>query len=193
MKRILLTLTLFIIGLTLSNGQQLIPLDEKKYINQLNLEISEKHSDSTQIINTLLLSDYWAQKDSVKSYTYLLKAQQQLKQNNSLKKYYNYFWGIYKLQQGKKKEAIDSFTKSIDALKPYNDSLNNQILALSYYQQNYIQLSDKGYQSIVQTITNQCIPLAQKIKNKELEAYFYTQLGLAFMSVGQFDKADIRH
>lgn len=190
MKRILLTLTIFIVGLTLSQGQHLSPLDEQLYVTQLIQQA--KNNDSTQIIGNLLLSDYWSQRDSSKSLHYLQQAKT-TKYKSILKKYEPYFGAIYQLHQGNKKEAIKGFENSIQVLQPYNDSLSKQLLALSYYQHSYIQLSNKGYQSIVETITNQCIPLAQKIDNKELEAYFYTQMGLAFMSVGQFDKADIQH
>lgn len=46
---------------------------------------------------------------------------------------------------------------------------------------------------MVEQLTTQCIPLAIESKNKELQAYFKTQLGLTFMSVGQFDTAEEHH
>ena len=74
MKRILLILTLFIIGMTLSRGQHLPPLDEQLYVSELIQQTKKNHNDSTQIISNLLLSDYWSQRDSLKSLHYLQQA-----------------------------------------------------------------------------------------------------------------------
>ena len=87
-------------------------------------------------------------------------------------------------------------TKS-DSVRLYNtlenDSDNIAFLIKSWYNYAYIQVEDKGYDYMVKTLTEYCIPLSEKSNNIELLAYSYTQLGLTFMSVGQFDTAEEYH
>lgn len=192
-KKIFLAITVLFFWTLSSHAQHLIPLDEKAYIHHLEKQTQLENKDSIRLISNLLLAEYWAATDSLKSKNILNKVQNDLNKVDKLNRVTNYFRGTYYYAQGNKKNAISYFEKSINDLKPYNDGLSLQLLALSYYQFDYLQLSNKGYQSMVATITEKCIPLAKKINNKELQAYFYTQMGLAFMSVGQFEKAEEQH
>lgn len=185
---------IIIVTLFLGNmlqAQQLVPLDEVVYVKQINRTIENTKSDSVRLYNTLLLSEYWAQTDSLKSKQALDKVLSSSQKNRLAKGILEYYQGIFYANQGSKSQAKTYYEQAIKALE--NDSDNIAFLIKSWYNYAYLQVEDKGYDYMVKTLTKYCIPLSEKSNNIELLAYNYTQLGLTFMSVGQFDKAEEYH
>ncbi|SFI84522.1 tetratricopeptide repeat-containing sensor histidine kinase [Myroides guanonis] len=170
-------------------SQQLIPLDEKKYLNQLNSKIETETNDSIRLYNYLLLSEYWAQSDRLKSWQALNKVLSA--ENNLPVGILEYYQGVFYTYNGDKTKAKQHYENSIKLLK--NNTKQSEILLKAIYNFAYIQVEDKGYDVLVKTLTEQCIPLSEKSGNVEFLAYSYTQLGLTFMSVGQFDTAEEYH
>lgn len=170
-------------------SQQLIPLDEKKYLNQLNSKIETGTNDSIRLYNYLLLSEYWTQSDSLKSWQALNKVLSS--ENNFPDGILEYYQGVFYTYNGDKTKAKQHYENSIKLLK--NNTKQSEILLKAIYNFAYIQVEDKGYDVLVKTLTEQCIPLSEKSGNLEFLAYSYTQLGLTFMSVGQFDTAEEYH
>lgn len=185
---------IIIVTLFLGNmlqAQQLVPLDEVAYVKQINRIIENTKSDSVRFYNTLLLSEYWAQTDSLKSKQALDKVLSSSQKNSLAKGILEYYQGVFYANQGSKSQAKTYYEQAIKALE--NDSINIAFLIKSLYNYAYIQVEDKGYDYMVKTLTEYCIPLSEKSNNTELLAYNYTQLGLTFMSVGQFDTAEEYH
>lgn len=172
-------------------AQQLIPLDEVAYIKQINSEIRNTKSDSVRLYNMLLLSEYWAQTDSLKSKQALDEVISSSKKNTLAQGILEYFQGVFYANQGSKARAKTYYEQAIKSFE--NDSENIAFLIKSWYNYAYIQVEDKGYDYMVKTLTEYCIPLSEKSNNIELLAYSYTQLGLTFMSIGQFDTAEEYH
>lgn len=181
--------TLFVSNMV--QAQQLIPLDEVAYLKQINSEIEKTKNDSVRLFNKLLLAEYWAQTDSSKSKQALDEVILSSKKNTLAKGILEYYQGVLYASQGNKAQAKTYYGQAIKALE--NDADNITFLIKSRYNYAYIQVEDKGYDYMVKTLTEYCIPLSQKSNNTELLAYNYTQLGLTFMSVGQFDKAEEYH
>lgn len=185
---------IIIVTLFLGNmlqAQQLVPLDEVAYVKQINRTIENTKSDSVRLYNTLLLSEYWSQTDSLKSKQALDKVLSSSQKNTLAKGILEYYQGVFYANQGSKSQAKTYYEQAIKALE--NDSDNSAFLIKSWYNYAYIQVEDKGYDYMVKTLTEYCIPLSEKSNNIELLAYSYTQLGLTFMSVGQFDTAEEYH
>ena len=185
---------IIIVTLFLGNmlqAQQLVPLDEVAYVTQINRTIENTKSDNVRLYNTLLLSEYWAQTDSLKSKQALDKVLSSSQKNSLAKGILEYYQGVFYANQGSKSQAKTYYEQAIKALE--NDSINIAFLIKSWYNYAYIQVEDKGYDYMVKTLTEYCIPLSEKSNNIELLAYSYTQLGLTFMSVGQFDTAEEYH
>ena len=76
-------------------AQQLIPLDEVAYIKQINSEIKNTKSDSVRLYNMLLLSEYWAQTDSLKSKQALDEVISSSKKNTLAQGILEYFQGVF--------------------------------------------------------------------------------------------------
>ncbi|MGG5578700.1 tetratricopeptide repeat-containing sensor histidine kinase [Myroides sp. C15-4] len=171
-------------------AQQLVPLDEIKYVTQIQHKIENDINDSVRLHNYLLLSEYWSQTDSLKSRQALnvvLSSQKKTLTEGVLA----YYQAVFYSHQGNKTTALKHYESAINSLE--KDPTNIDLLIKSLYNNAYIQVEDKGYDFMVKTLTEQCIPLSEKSKNKKLLAYSYTQLGLTFMSVGQFETAEEYH
>ncbi|MEN5433880.1 ATP-binding protein [Sphingobacterium faecium] len=171
-----------------AKAQQLIPLDEEAYVKQINDQINRGNSDSTRLYNYLLLSEYWAPTDALKS-KQALDAVLHAKNKNILSSgLLNYYQAVYETSQGDKTKAKQLYNDAISILE--KESKNKGTLIKSWYNYAYMQVEDKGYDFLVKTLTEKCIPLSEKSGNTELLAYCYTQLGLTFMSVGQLNTAE---
>lgn len=189
-KNSLIIIVMLFLG-NMLQAQQLVPLDEVAYVKQINRIIENTKSDNVRLYNMLLLSEYWAQTDSLKSKQALDKVLSSSQKNSLAKGILEYYQGVFYANQGSKSQAKTYYEQAIKALE--NDSINIAFLIKSWYNYAYIQVEDKGYDYMVKTLTEYCIPLSEKSNNIELLAYSYTQLGLTFMSVGQFDKAEEYH
>lgn len=171
-----------------AKAQQLIPLDEEAYVRQINDQINRGNSDSTRLYNYLLLSEYWAPTDALKS-KQALDAVLHAKNKNILSSgLLSYYQAVYETSQGDKTKAKQLYNDAISILE--KESKNKGTLIKSWYNYAYMQMEEKGYDFLVKTLTEKCIPLSEKSGNTELLAYCYTQLGLTFMSVGQLNTAE---
>lgn len=172
-------------------AQQLIPLDEELYLKQIDTNIKTGGNDRIRLSNYLLLSEYWSPNDSVKSKQALDVVLHSKNKNVLSNGVLNYYEALFHANTGDKTKAKDLYEKAIRSLEKEPENIEIRIKA--WYNYAYLQVPDKGYDFLVKTLTEQCIPLSEKSGDKELLAYCYTQLGLTFMSVGDLAKADEYH
>ncbi|KFC19514.1 histidine kinase [Chryseobacterium sp. FH1] len=185
-----LLLVLLLLG-NVCKAQQLIPIDESRYLDQIDRNIKSGKDQGIILQNYLLLSEYWAPSDSLKSVQALNKVLNSPKKDVLSPGLLDYYQGIFSTHQGSKADAAKFYGKAIKQLQ--DDPENKGVLIRALYNQAYVQIEDRGYDLLVKALTEKCIPLSEKANNTELLAYCYTQLGLTFMSVGQFDKAEEYH
>lgn len=190
LKRIFFIISISLIC-NLISAQHFFPLDEDAYLSELNKNVQNQKDKKKQLLNYLLLSEFWAQSDSLKSWNAIQKVQKNNDKEKLDKGILDYYLGVYFAAQGKKEQAKSHYQKAIAFLKP--QSKNKDFLAKSLYNYAYLQVEDKGYDFMVKTLIEDCIPLSQKINNFELLAFYNTQLGLTFMSIGQFNTAEEYH
>ena len=184
-------LLVFLFWAVVFKAQQLIPIDEVRYLDQINHTIKTSKDGRVILQNYLLLSEYWAPTDSLKSAQALNTVLNSPKKNLLSNGLIEYYQGIFATNQGSKADAKKHYEQAIKLLQ--NDRKNSGILIKALYNEAYIQIEDKSYDFLVKALTEKCIPLSEKTNNRELLAYSYTQLGLTFMSVGQLDKAEEYH
>jgi signal transduction histidine kinase len=188
-KHIFLMLIVLLFN-TVVKAQQLVPLDEDKYLDEITTNISST-DERIKLQNYLLLSEYWSQTDPVKSSRALNVVLQSTKKNVIPKGIIAYYQGIFYANQGNKVEGKKYLEKAIKLLE--KDPKNTAYLIKAIYYDAYIQIEKKGYDFFVKALTEKCIPLAEKSRNIELLTYSYTQLGITFMSVGQLETAEEYH
>ncbi|MDR2223705.1 MAG: histidine kinase [Flavobacteriaceae bacterium] len=184
-------LLLLLIFVPVGYAQQLLPLDEEGYLKEINAAIETSKNEKIRLENYLLLSEFYAPTDSVQSKKALdnvLNSPHKKELNKGVLAYYQ---GIYFVNQGQKLKAKNYYEEAIKELK--GDKREIDVLIKSWYNYGYVQIEDKGYEVFIKTLTEHCIPLSEKSGNQLYLAYSYTQVGLTFMSVGQFDKAEEYH
>lgn len=186
----LLIFYLLLVSFTINSGysQVLIPIDQEKYQDKLLKEITDSNIDK-KFLALSKLSELFVSTNSELSLRYLNQANGVIKSQPNKEGIYWYYRALYIAKNDNKKNSIKAFDHSIDLLNKKKDSLSNVYLAHGLYHKAYNQVADNGYDIMVKVLTNDVIPIAQLIKNKELEAYYTSQLGLVFMSIGQFEKA----
>ncbi|WP_413512976.1 ATP-binding protein [Myroides odoratus] len=182
---------IFILSWNLSQAQHLIPLNESQYLSQINTQIASHNQDSIGLRNHLLLVEYWAPIDSIQSYKALQTVLKSPKAKQLHAGLIAYYQGVYYANQGQKDKAKTQYKLAIKQLKPTVQT--SDILLKAWYNYAYLQIEEKGYDIMVETLTEHCIPLSKKYNNLEALAYYYTQLGLVFMSVGQLNTAQEYH
>lgn len=174
-----------------SSAQQLLPLDQAGYLTTIEQGIQNTKNEKLRLEYYLQLSEFWAATDSQKS-----KQALDFVVNSPNKKLLNpgkiaYYQGIYALNNEDKNNALQLFETAIKAFESQPIISRERLLAI--YQRAYLQTEEKGYDFMVKTLTETLIPLSEKSGHLDLLAYNYTQLGLTFMSVGQFDVAEQYH
>lgn len=174
-----------------SYAQQILPLDEEGYLNQIQQQIDASKDEKIRLENYLLLSEFYAPIDSIKSNQALKKALSSTHTELLEKGVIAYYQGVHYANLGDKKKAKKYYEVAINELQKSKHHMD--VLIRSWYNYAYVQVEDKGYEILVKTLTEQCIPLSEKSDNKLYLAYAYTQVGLTFMSVGQLDKAEEYH
>ncbi|UKB78302.1 hypothetical protein [Chryseobacterium sp. MEBOG07] len=159
------------------HAQYRVPLDEQKYLHQLEFDLLHKKAQKDQETTLLLLSDFYriieptlAKKYFIKSKLYLSKDAFSLGQSY-------YFEGLLYLNTDKNK-AEGLFKKAIEYLSKINSGKSDFYLADSWYRYAIVQVNQKSYPYIIKTLTEKSIPLVQKYKNQKNIAYFYTLLGV---------------
>lgn len=191
MLKILVSM-LFTLALSMAlHAQTLIPLDEAKYLEEIHHNIEFSSNEKERLYNYLLLSEYWAQTESDKSKQALEKVQSSSQKKLLDQGVLAYYQAIHYAHQGDKKLAIQHYKTAIDAFN--KNEKNQKLLVKALYNFAYLQVEDKGYDFMVKTLVDQCIPISKESGDSELLAFFYTQTGLTFMSVGQFETAEEYH
>ncbi|RNL56495.1 sensor histidine kinase [Pedobacter jejuensis] len=171
-------------------AQQYVPLNEHKYLDSLNNIIVSKKSDSLSAKANFLLSDYWRLKDSVKSKRYLLTGKKQSEKYKFLQAAFYFYQGGY-LVANDKISAEQAYGKACAELAKYSTKDAKQLLAYSWFNYALVKRAENGYEYLIDIILKKVIPISESINDTERTAYYYTQLGCAFMYNAQFNKAEL--
>ncbi len=173
------------------NAQQLFPLNETGYIKNIEENIKKASNEEGQLYNKLLLSEYWAPLDKNKGKSFLDAVLQSPHRSALGKGVLEYYQAVFYAHHSSKEKAVQLYEIAIQSFKKSDRYKDLMLKAL--YNNAYIQVESKGYDFMVKALTDKYIPLAKDLNNIKALAYGYTQLGLVFMSVGQFDTAEDYH
>lgn len=187
MKRLLILLSLL---LSFSiQSQQLVPLDEKPYLDSLQ-NILRSHTTTAAKANaTFLLSNYYRNIDSVLSKKYLENGKTFIKSHDFLAAKYNFYEAQYHLDRNKGKAAV-SYQKAIKALSKFKNEESDLLQAAAWYSYGVTQKDKEGYPFLVKTILEKSIPLAKKYENSRSLGFLYTQLAVILTYNAEFKKSE---
>lgn len=184
-----LTVVIFILLSFTLQSQQIIPLNEKPYLDSLqNITISRSDNDS-KANAYFLLSNYYRNTDSLSSKKYLEngKTLVETKKTFISAKYY-YYEGQYYLEKNKTKAAA-AYQQAINALSKFKTEESYFFQSLAWYNYGVSLKNKEGYPFLVKTILEKSIPLVEKYENNRNLGFLYSQLALILTYNAEFEKA----
>lgn len=187
MKRLLVLLSLFL-SFALQS-QQIIPLNEKSYIDSLKNITKGNYPDTSKATASFLLSNYYRNSDSVLSKKYLAKGKILAQNNAFISAKYYYYEGQYNLDRNKKKAAV-SYQQAIQSLSKFKNEESDFFQALAWYSYGVSQKDKEGYIPLVKIMLEKSIPLVKKYENSRNLGFLYTQLAVILTYNAQFKKAE---
>ena len=185
MKRLLILLSL-LMSFTLQ--AQVIPLDEKTYVDSLQNITKTTAANTSKATAFFLLSNYYRNSDSLLSKKYLESGKTFIKNDTFLKAKYDYYEGQYSLDRNKEK-AARSYQKAIKTLSKLKTKESDFYQSLAWYSYAITQKDKEGYPFLVKTIVEKCIPLIKKYGSSRNLGFSYTQLAIILTYNAQFEKA----
>ncbi|MFS4470833.1 ATP-binding protein [Chryseobacterium sp. T20] len=187
MKRLLVLLSLFL-SFALQS-QQIIPLNEKAYIDSLQSVTNGNYPNTSKATASLLLSNYYRNSDSVLSKKYLANGKRLAQNNPFISAKYYYYEGQYNLDRNKKKAAV-SYQQAIRSLSKFKNEESDFFQALAWYSYGVSQKDKEGYIPLVKIMLEKSIPLVKKYENSRNLGFLYTQLAVILTYNAQFKKAE---
>ncbi|KAA2220276.1 tetratricopeptide repeat-containing sensor histidine kinase [Chryseobacterium sediminis] len=187
MKRLLALLSLFLFFKLQS--QQIIPLNEKSYIDSLQNITKGNFPDTSKATASFLLSNYYRNSDSVLSKKYLASGKILARSNSFTSAKYYYYEGQYNLDRNKKKAAV-SYQEAIRTLSKFKNEESDFLQALAWYSYGVCQKDKEGYIPLVKIMLEKSIPLVEKYENSRNLGFLYTQLAVILTYNAQFKKAE---
>nr|WP_315028810.1 sensor histidine kinase [uncultured Chryseobacterium sp.] len=187
MKRLLILLSLLLsFGV---QSQQLIPLNEKPYLDSLQNILRSSETTITHANAIFLLSNYYRNIDSLISKKYLESGKKLIKNDAFLSAKYDFYEAQYNLDRNKGRAAI-SYQKAITALSKFKNKESDLLQAAAWYSYGVAQKDKEGYPFLVKIILEKSIPLAKKYGNSKNLALLYTQLAVILTYNAEFKKAE---
>ncbi|UWX58820.1 histidine kinase [Chryseobacterium oranimense] len=185
MKKFLILLSII---LTFTLQAQVIPLNEKAYLDSLQNITRNTAVPASKATTFFLLSNYYRNSDSVLSKKYLENGKILIKNDAFLAAKYEYYEGQYYLDRHKEK-AARSYQKAISALAKIKNKESYFLQSLAWYSYGVTQKDKEGYPFLVKTVLEKCIPLVKKYGNSRSLGFAYTQLAIILTYNAQFEKA----
>ncbi|MFN1219267.1 ATP-binding protein [Chryseobacterium kwangjuense] len=186
MIRILLIF--FLLSFSLQ-AQQILPINEKPYLDSLQNTIQVTKNPVSKADAYLLLSDYWRSRDSLKSKSYLQNAKKLIGTNELMKGKYLFYEGQY-FSTINPAKASRLFQNAIEILKPIQSKESYSYQSALWYN-DAIANKEKGYPFLINSLTDKSLPLAQKSGDNAKVGHYYSQLATLLMYNSQLEKADM--
>lgn len=187
MKRLLILLSIFLsFGL---QSQQLIPLDEKPYLDSLQDILRSRETRTAKANASFLLSNYYRNIDSVLSKKYLETGKTFINGDTFLSAKYDFYQAQYHLDRNKSKAAV-LYQKALNALSKIKNEESDLLQASAWYSYGVTQKDKEGYPFLVKTILEKSIPLAKKYENSRNLGFLYTQFAVILTYNAELKKSE---
>lgn len=186
MKRLLILLSI-LLSFALQS-QQVLPLNEKFYLDSLQNITKNSAVNTSKASAYFLLSNYYRNSDSLLSKKHLEIGKTFIKNDAFLTAKYDYYEGQYYLDRNKEKAAA-SYQKAIKVLSKLKTRESDFYQALAWYGYGVSQKDKEGYPFLVKIVLEKCIPLIKKYGNNKNLGFAYTQLAVILTYNAQLDKA----
>ena len=167
-----------------------MPLNQQRYFDSLTTILREPGTDSVKARANFALVVYWVSRDTS-------KARQCIDEGRRLGKGSNFLYGLSYAHEGYLYYGADidrseaAFKKADSLLSPYPTKDAYQIRANVWINLAVIQQRKDDDRAYIDYVLNKAIPLASKAGDSTILASQYVGVGVAFMNIEQYDKAEI--
>lgn len=165
-------------------------LDQQRYFDSLNTILKGPGPDSLKARAYYAMVIYWVPRDTS-------KAKQCIEDGRRLSKGSTFLNGVAYANEGYLYYGTDidrseaAFRKADSLLSPFNNQDAYQIRANVAINYAVIQQRRDDDRTYIDIMLNKAIPLASKAGDSGILAFQYVGVGLAFMNLEQYDKAEI--
>lgn len=170
-------------------AQGLLPLNEKKYVDSLQLTIGNHVNNLSKANAYFLLSDYYKNTDTLLSKQYLAAGKKLSGKDQFTDAVYYYYEGLY-YQDLNKDKATKAFRKAIEDLSKLKNQKADLYLSLCWYNYGILQKNKEGFPFLIKTMLEKSIPTVEKYGESKILGFLYTQLALMLTYNAEFEKAD---
>lgn len=184
-----MTIILSILFFSSLSSQQVLPLNEKIYIDSLKSIVKSRLGNSEKVSANYLLSNYYRNTDSAISRRCLELGKDLSKNNGFLKAEFFYYNGLFLLDKDKEK-ASEYFQVAIKELGKFKTERSDIIQAFAWFNYGVIQKNREGYPFFIKIMLEKSIPLVEKYENRRTVGFLYSQLALTFTYNAEFKKAE---
>lgn len=186
MKRLALLL-----GILLSfraQSQQIVPLNEKSYLDSLQNVIKNSRNNQSKAVASFMLSNYYRNADTVLSKKQLETGRILGKSNPFTSAQYFYYEGQYYADHNKEKASI-SYLKAVKLLSKFKTKESDLFQSWCWFGYGIAQKNKEGYPFLIKIMLEKSIPLIEKYGNSKNLGFEYTQLALMLTYNAEFEKA----
>lgn len=187
-NRIWLMTTLCLLSMFYVAAQQVLPLDESKYVDSLENVIRTKAVSSDRTRAAFWLSDYWRGRDTTEARRYLNLAKDWGQGDDFLEAMYPFYEGQFYFNHDFSK-AANCFKTSVEKLSQFDTKEAKLIRASAWFDYGMMMKNEKGYEFFVENALEKAIPLLDEVGDIEKKAHFYSQIGVTFLYNSQFKKS----
>lgn len=184
----LINLVAFLIVISLCSKAQM-PLDQKRYYDSLTNILQRTTSDSIKARANYALVYYWVSRDTA-------KAKQCLEEARRLSKPHPFLQALSYAHEGYLYYSSDidrsdaAFATADSLLKKFTTKEAYLSLANIWINRAAIKQRKDDDRAYIDIVLNKAIPLALKAGDSAIVASQYVGVGVAFMNVEQYDKAE---
>lgn len=184
----LINLVAFFVVISLCTKAQL-PLDQQRYYDSLTNILQHTTSDSVKARANYALMYYWVPRDTA-------KAKQCLEEGRRLSKQHSFLLALSYAHEGYFYYSSDidrsdaAFAKADSLLKKFTTKEAYVLLANIWINRAAIKQRKDDDRAYIDIVLNKAIPLALKAGDSAIVASQYVGLGVAFMNLEQYNKAE---
>jgi two-component system, NarL family, sensor kinase len=182
-------LIVLIITISISSKAQM-PLDQQRYLDSLTTILKGPGTDSLKARANYALVIYWVPRDTA-------RARQSIEEGRRLSKGSAFLSGLSYAHEGYLYYSRDidrseaAFKKADSLLRLYDTKDAYQIRANIWINCAIIQQRKDDDRAYIDLVLNKAIPLASKSGDSAIVASQYVGVGVAFMNLEQYDKAEV--
>ncbi len=187
-KRNWLMPTFWLLSIFYVFAQQVLPLDETKYLDSLENVLRSKAGISDRTKAAFWLSDYWRGRDTTEARKYLNLAKDWGQGDDWMEAMYPFYEGQFYFNYDFTK-AANCFKTSVDKLTKFDTKEAKLLRATAWFDYGMMMKNEKGYEFFVENALEKAIPLLDEVGDIEKKAHFYSQIGVTFLYNSQYKKS----